>query len=150
MNWIAQQNGEDQFEAHRYPMVFVNIGGVRTLKISDPAVVRDLYTTHGELTDKRGGPRQLFKPILGASLFFSKNDEAYKIRRKAVAHVFYKDRLADMMHSLKDILAKKCEKWAQLALQNKGKTVIDISTEFQEIFARNIVTITLGEDIIDE
>ena len=57
MDWIAQQNGEDQFEAHRYPMVFINLGGVKTLKISDPAVVRDLYTTNGEFTDKRGGPK---------------------------------------------------------------------------------------------
>ena len=112
MNWIAQQNGEDRFEAHRYPMVLINMGGVPTLKISDPAVVRDLYTTNGEFTDKRGAAKQIFRPIMGDSFIFSKNDETWKTRRRAVAHVFYKDRLADMMHTLKDILARKCEKWA--------------------------------------
>ena len=54
------------------------------------------------------------------------------------------------MHTLKDILAGKCEKWAAATRQNNGKTVIDISKEFQEIFTRNILTITLGEDISEE
>ena len=55
-----------------------------------------------------------------------------------------------MMHTLKAILAQLCEKWVQAAKKNKGKTIIDISAEFREIYARNIVTITLGEDINDE
>ena len=54
MKWLAQQNGEDQFEPHRYPMVLINLGGVPVLKISDPAVVRDLFTSCNGLTDKRG------------------------------------------------------------------------------------------------
>ena len=48
------------------------------------------------------------------------------MRRKSVAHIFYKDRLADMIQTLKDIMANKCEEWATKAKHNKGKTIIDI------------------------
>ena len=92
----------------------------------------------------------MFYPLLGDSLLFAKGDETWKTRRKALSHVFYKDRISDMVHTLKSILADKCEKWAAATKQNNGKTVIDISTEFQEIFARNMLTITLGEDISEE
>ena len=54
------------------------------------------------------------------------------------------------MENFKDILGSEFEKWASKAKKNNGKTVIDISTEFQEIMARNIIQITLGEDINDE
>ena len=92
----------------------------------------------------------MFYPLLGDSFVFAKGDETWKARRKALSHVFYKDRISDMVHTLKDILAGKCEKWAAATRQNNGKTVIDISTEFQEIFARNLLTIILGEDISEE
>ena len=54
MEWLAQKNGEDRFEAHKYPLVAVNLLSVITLKIGDPVVVQDLYTKYNSLTDKRG------------------------------------------------------------------------------------------------
>ena len=59
-------------------------------------------------------------------MLFAKSDEKYRVRRKSVAHIFYKDRLADMIQTLKDIMANKCEEWATKAKHNKGKTIIDI------------------------
>ena len=131
-------------------MVFVNMCGVPTLKISDPAVMQDLYTTCNSLTDKRGMAKDLLYPLFGEAILFSKNDEKWKVYRKSVAHIFYKDRLVDMMQTFKDIMANKCEEWATAAKHNKGKTVIEICYEFNEIFARNIITTVLGEDINDE
>ena len=54
MEWLAHKNGEDRFEAHKYPMVAINLLSVITLKVSDPVVVQDLYTKYNSLTDKRG------------------------------------------------------------------------------------------------
>ena len=107
LDWMAKQNGEDRFESHRYPVVYFNILGTSYLKIIDPAVVRDLYTTHNGLTDKHSGTKQLVKPLLGDAFIFSKNDETWKARRKAISHVFFKSRLADMMENFKDMLGKE-------------------------------------------
>ena len=120
-------------------MVFLSLLGLPILKINDPDVVRDLYTTHNGLTDKRGAAKQLFSSLLGDSFVFAKNDETWKTRRKAIGHVFFKQRLTDMMENFKDILGGEFEKWASKAKKNNGKTVIDISTEFMEIMARNII-----------
>ena len=54
-----------------------------------------------------------------------------------------------MMENFKDLLGKECDNWA-LETKKNGKTVIDISKKFHELMVRNIVQITLGEDINDE
>ena len=52
---------------------------------------------------------------------------------------------------MKDILALKFEEWiTQIEASPLQKTTIDISKEFQEIMARNIITIAFGEDINSE
>ena len=55
-----------------------------------------------------------------------------------------------MMQTFKDIMVNKCEEWATAAKNNKGKTAIEISEQFNEIYARNVITILFGEDITDE
>ena len=96
-------------------MVFLSLLGLPILKINDPDVVRDLYTTYNGLTDKRGAAKQLFSSLLGDSFVFAKNDETWKTRRKAASHVFYKERLTYMMENLKDILGDEFEKLANKA-----------------------------------
>ena len=109
-----------------------------TIKISDPVIVQELYTTYNSLTDKRGQARDVVSPILGDSILLSKNDEIWKTRRKALSHAFYKDRLGHMLEVFKDTVGSEFEKLSK-EIDSSGKAVIDISTKFQEIFARNII-----------
>ena len=71
-------------------------------------------------------------------MLFSKNDELWKTRKKALSHVFYKDRLRHMLEILKDILGREFE-MLKKEIDTKGKTVVDISTKFLELFSRNII-----------
>ena len=138
MEWLAHKNGEDRFEAHKYPLVAQNLLGVITLRVSDPVIVQDLYTRYNSLTDKRGQAQDLLAPVLGRALLFSKNDEIWKTRRNALKHVFYKDRLSHMLEIFKHTLGKEFEK-LKSETDSKGKTVIDISTKFGEVFSSNII-----------
>ena len=54
-----------------------------------------------------------------------------------------------MGETLKYTLANEFEK-LKSEIDSKGKTVIDISTKFQELFSANIIQITLGEDISND
>ena len=71
----------------------------------------------------------MLAPLLGDSLLFSKNDDLWKTRRKALSHVFYKDRLSHMLEIFKFTLGQEFEK-LKVEIDSKGKTVIDISTKF--------------------
>ena len=75
--------------------------GEITLYISDPAIVKDLYTKHNKLVDKNGRAEIIFKSLVGHSFLFSKANEEWKQKRRACAHAFYKDRLALMMDTFK-------------------------------------------------
>ena len=110
MHWLAHQNGEDKFEAHRYPLVCFNFLSQVSIKISDPVIVQELYTTYNNLTDKRGQARDLLSPMLGDSILFSKNDEIWKTRRKAISHAFYKDKISHMLEVFKDTVGAEFEK----------------------------------------
>ena len=65
-------------------------------------MVRDLYTNKNNLTDKTGQFQEVFADLHGDQFFFAKNDDAWKTKRKACAHAFYKERLEHMMEVLKD------------------------------------------------
>ena len=67
--------------------------------------------------------------MLGDALVFAKNDYLWKTRRKALSHVFCKDRLSHMLEIFKYTLGKEFEK-LKSEIDSKGKSVIDISTEF--------------------
>ena len=129
MEWLAHKNGEERFEAHKYPLVAVNLLSVITLKVSDPVIVQDLYTKYNSLTDKRGQAAEVLGPLMGNGLVLSKNDDLWKTKRKALSHVFFKNRLIHMLEIFKYTLTKEFEK-LKSEIDSKGKSVIDISTEF--------------------
>ena len=102
------------------------------------------------LFDKTGTLEGAFSTLLGKSFLFSKADEIWKAKRKACAHAFYKERLVHMLEVLKEKVSDGCEKWtAQIAQSPDKNTVVDIAKVFFTIFARNIITISFGEDIYD-
>ena len=89
-----------------------------------------------------------FKKVLGDSIFNSKIDEEWKRKRKAVSHAFYKDRLGHYGENLKTMIMESFREWESKIDASPDKSfVIDITVEFQKIFAKNILTIVLGDDL---
>ena len=78
---MAIKNGEERFEAHKYPVVYYNIVGTATLVVQDPDMVRDLLTKKDSLTDKTGLVSLLFNDLIGESFLFSRGDANWKAKR---------------------------------------------------------------------
>ena len=53
----------------------------------------------------------MFKDMLGNSFLFSKGDDVWKAKRKAISHAFYKDRLDNMLDVLKDQIMTRFKLW---------------------------------------
>ena len=52
-----------------------------------------------------------------------------------------------MIENFKEVLSTSFEEWRQDILKSRDSKTIDISKAFIEIMARNIFSITLGQDI---
>ena len=70
------------------------------LFVGDPAIVQEMLVTKNAQIDKTGAFEGVFKNLFGRSFIFGKSDELWKIKRKATAHAFYKDRLVHMLDVL--------------------------------------------------
>jgi len=89
--------------------------------------------------------------LLKKPLFFAPTDEIWKIKRKACAHAFYKDKIGPMMDSLKEKMADKFRlRLKEIENSPDGSVTIDMTSEFRDIFARNMSAITIGKDVQDE
>ena len=51
---IAKRNGEERFEAHKYPVLGLNLNSKINLAISDPFLISELYGKRHKYTDKKG------------------------------------------------------------------------------------------------
>ena len=113
-------------------------------------MVRELLTQKDQLTDKTGLVSLLFNDLIGESFLFSKGDAHWKAKRQACAHAFYKDRIAEMMQSLKRRCEGTFDKWTEeIKASPEGSKVIDIAKEVEGLLAQNIIMIAFGEDIND-
>ena len=74
--------------------------------IADVEMVQDLFGQKYSLLDKTGITMGNFRKLMGESFLFSPTNEAWKAKRKACAHAFYKERLLHMGEILKDKLAE--------------------------------------------
>ena len=114
-NWALDQldstGKEDSYEPHKHPVVLFNFVGQVQIIISDPNIVRDMFLTKNQLIDKTDMLRVMFQNFYGDSFLFSPTDKAWKEKRKATAHAFYKERTALMLNVLKDKVAALCQKW---------------------------------------
>lgn len=141
---------EEKFTADKYPIVAFNQQGIINLYVSDPEIAKDVLVSKNALTDKQIDSYLIFEMIIGQSFIFSRNDEVWKAKRKAIAHAFYKDRLEHMLETLKKTAAETFVRWADQIDKNGGSFEINMATEFSDILARNIVHICFGEDISEE
>ena len=53
----------------------------------------------------------MFEDVAGSAFLFSKGDEEWARKRKAIAHAFYKDRLELMMEVLKEKIKSLVITW---------------------------------------
>ena len=114
-------------------------------------MVQELFATKNQFIDKQGDFKSFVNNLMGDSFLFSKADDIWKAKRQACGHAFYKDKLVQMMESLKDLVGSTFEQWAEdITNSEKKEKVIDIAVEFVNIMARNMITIALGEDINEE
>lgn len=140
----------DEANANKDPVVVLNMGTTIYMYVSDADMAYDLLITKNSIFDKTGEVKAVFSKIMGNSFLFSSADEDWKVKRKACAHAFYKERLVHMLEVLKDKTAAKCENWLTQMTPSHNSTVIDISKVFSNLFARSIIHIAFGEDISDQ
>jgi cytochrome P450 len=128
-----------------------NIFGKSNLWIQDPEIIQELLTTKNPWFDKTGSWKIMFEEFFGDGFLFAVGDEKWQVKRKAMAHAFYKDRMDHMLDTLKEKVSSMVKEWqARIEASPFKHTKIDISKEFELLFARNIVHIAFGEDIAHE
>lgn len=97
---------------------------------SDPYVVQDLMTTKNRCTDFESLKAAYMRNLLGDAFILSKVNERWKAKRKASSHAFYKDRMSNMVSSLKNSIMCSFRKWIeQIEKSSDGYTEIDITRE---------------------
>jgi cytochrome P450 len=139
---------EKGYKAENHKAVLWNRFGKPVLSVFDPDMTRDIFMTKNKLVDKTGLFNEIFEDQISSSLLFQKGDEDWKRKRQACAHAFYKDRLEKMMEVLKEKLSDLVDQWnTEIESSPDGKTVIDMAKVFEELFCRNIVHISFGEDV---
>lgn len=139
----------EQSHCENYPIVALNLQSRTALWVADPDIAQDVFITKNAHLDKTVESFLLFKCIIGQSFIFSPNDETWKIKRKAMAHAFYKDRLQHMLETLKSFLISTFTRWAEQIDKNGGSHEVNMASEFSDILARNIIHICFGEDLSD-
>jgi hypothetical protein len=53
----------------------------------------------------------MFRDLFGSSFLFAKGDETWKLKRKACAPGFYKDKLIDLIEAMKDTSNDYAKAW---------------------------------------
>ena len=153
-NWIMDQveTGEQHsYDASKHPIVIMNFGTNITLYVADPDVLQDLYVTKNSFFDKTGHLAKVWKGILGHSFLFSRADAVWKAKRKACAHAFYKERMIYLLDVLKMKIGDWCEQWMTACQESPdGSTTIDLSQVFEQIFTRNMIHISTGQELSKE
>ena len=142
-------NGElNSHDGAKHPVVLMNSLGTSQLWITDPEMVFELFTTKNNFIDKVPLLEMMYKDLLGNSFLFSSGDKIWKAKRQACAHAFYKERLLIMSEVLRGKIEEPFENWIKEIDDSTTKsTNIDITVEFERIFAKNLIHIAFGEDI---
>ena len=92
-------------------MIVCNFMGTTEIWIADPDIAQDIFVSKNAILDKHPEGFLMFKDIIGSSFIFGHNDDTWKMKRKACAHAFYKDRLDYMLETLKSKLVDIFTEW---------------------------------------
>ena len=99
---MAKQYGYEEFNGADHQITVSQQMGEMFYLIGDPAIVQDIFTNKNKIIDKTYTSEMVFADMLGKSFLFTKGDEIWKAKRKAVSHAFYKDRVESMLDVLKN------------------------------------------------
>ena len=78
-----------------------------------------------------------------------RGDETWKLHRKAISHMFFKQKLSIMAAVFKEHLNASCDKWLE-EIEQKGEARVNLTHAFERIFAHTINHICFGEDLNDD
>lgn len=150
LNHHETENGKG-YDAGAHPNMLVNYGGDLNLFIADPEIVQEMLGRKNALIDKTGQHKGIFQNLFGNSFLFSKSDEAWKSKRKSVAHAFYKDRLVHMLDILKTKVSEIQAEWvSRIDASKDGSVEIDLSQDLLHLFQKFMTVIVLGDDLNDD
>ena len=78
--------------------------------IQDPDVIQDIYTGRDRhLIDKNELLNEMFAPVFPDVFMLMPADETWKAHRKAMSHMFFKDKLQNMANVFKEHLNAACD-----------------------------------------
>ena len=137
------------FDSVKHPMVFLNMFATPMLVVNDPQMVQDIFTTKNKSYDKMSRTQLLFGDLMGNTFLFSPGDAIWKAKRKAVAHAFFKDKIVHMTEILKGKITEQSEKWLDEIRSSPAQSTEIATNAFFDVFCRNIVHVSFGEDICD-
>ena len=146
--WMVEQWG---LKPEENEVILISILSTPHILISDPEMVKDLFTTKNPLTDKAYVHENLHKELLGEAILFTHGDENWKIKRKAFSHAFFTAQLKIMHDVLKEKIEFYFDKWNSAIEASSTKShIVDLTNAFERIYARTLVVIAFGEDIYDQ
>lgn len=87
---------------------------------------------------------------MGDPLLVCATNDLWKQKRKACSHAFYKERMTMMLETLKDLCMEMVEKITdEIESSAESVSVHNVGALFEQLFSRNIITVSFGEDITD-
>ncbi len=139
-----------KWDSARYPAVAqIMIGKVMSI-ISDPEAIQEAFVTKSKYLTKSWTTAEYFRPLTRSMFASMPNDETWKLHRKTASPMFFKSKLKMMGTVVKEHIKQATDKWLREITQNGGETKINISVEFERIFAHSINHICFGIDLNDD
>ena len=140
----TRQPGDPIIDATKNRVIAVNVLGNVFTFIQCPDAVQDCYNKHNQDMDKHKMVGDMFEPMFKEVFGTMHTNEEWKSQRKAISHMFFKQRLSVMLNVFKEHVNTSCDKWLDEIAKNGAETKIDISVEFERMFAHTINHICFG------
>ncbi|GAB2293607.1 hypothetical protein Dimus_027819 [Dionaea muscipula] len=117
------------------------------LIISDPALIREIYSTRSELYEKYEA-HPLVRKLEGNGLL-SLKAEKWAHRRKTISPLFHMENLKLMIPVMGKTVAAMLDKWAAVISRTSGKAEIEVSEWFQNLTEEVITRTIFGSSSYD-
>ncbi|CDW86900.1 cytochrome p450 [Stylonychia lemnae] len=99
--------------------------------------LQDLFITKNKYFDKHPNTGQLVGKTLGDSTLFQKSNELWAKKRKSISSSLYKQKLVQMVETMKDIACETMAEW-----EKQGE--LDIVAETANMMMKNILACVFG------
>ncbi|CDW71064.1 cytochrome p450 [Stylonychia lemnae] len=142
----------EQHTTNKYPIIdFINyaqgenppiytgmvFGKQMCIMINRHEPLQDLFISKNKFFDKNPFSANLLKQTLGDSHVFLKTNELWAKKRKVISASLYKQKLVQMVETMKDIASETMVEW-----EKQGE--LDVVTEIANMMMRNILACVFG------